>query len=57
MSSEKLAKNWQSRREDFKLIIDKINENNSILDVGSGPISALHVFHRYKTMMDAPWIL
>lgn len=51
MTYEYLINNWLSRSQDFKFITDKINKNSAILDVGSGPVSVLHVFPKCKTMI------
>lgn len=51
MTSSCLLENWKNRLNDFKLIIDKINPESSILDIGSGPISVLHCFPKCKKMV------
>ena len=51
MSYDYLMNNWRDRRGDFKMIIDKINSDSSIIDIGSGPVSVFHIFPRCREMI------
>ena len=51
MTSKKLTDLWQKRKSDFAVLFKELKPKSAILDVGSGPISALHIFPRTKCMV------
>ncbi len=51
MTYNYLMDNWKTRTEDFKLISKKLGPESSVLDVGSGPVSVLHLFPACKRMV------
>lgn len=51
MTYEYLMENWNSRKEDFRPIAERLTPESAILDVGSGPVSVLHAFPQTRRMV------
>jgi ubiquinone/menaquinone biosynthesis C-methylase UbiE len=51
MTYDYLMKNWEERKEDFRPIVERLNPESSIIDIGSGPVSVLHSFPSYRKMI------
>lgn len=51
MTYDYLMNNWLNRKDDFNYLISRVKSDSSVLDIGSGPVSVLHVFPKCKKMI------